>query len=86
MEKELLSQEIAIPIYFAIETDYLIEVYTKLSSSVDKDSSATAGNGTYLLVLLLSVCLACYCIYISILKFIYPSFYYSSIHPIHLSI
>ena len=50
LEKELLSQEIAIPVYFAIETEYLKEVYTKLSSSIGKDSSATAGKGTHLLV------------------------------------
>ncbi|XP_019861588.1 PREDICTED: nicalin-1-like [Amphimedon queenslandica] len=44
LEKELISREISIPIYLTTESEYLNEVYDKLTSSVDWDSSAAAGK------------------------------------------
>ena len=44
LEKDLISREISIPIYLTTESEYLNEVYDKLTSSVDWDSSAASGN------------------------------------------
>ena len=62
LEAQLLAMEIAIPISFTYETQEILEIYEKLTSSglSDKDGSAAAGKYMYLLLNDLHVCMCIY--------------------------
>ena len=45
-EKFLLSQEIAIPVYFTHHSQQLEEMYTSIKESTGKDSASSAAQGT----------------------------------------
>ena len=44
-EKFLLSQEIAIPVYFTPHSEKLEEIYTNIKESTSKDSASSAAQG-----------------------------------------
>jgi hypothetical protein len=56
-EKFLLSQEIAIPVYFTHHSQQLEEMYTSIKESTSKDSASSAAQGSHFSLLLYPVCL-----------------------------
>lgn len=45
MEKFLLSQEIAVPVYFTHHSNQIEEMYASVKESTSKDSASSAAQG-----------------------------------------
>ena len=48
LERQLLETETPIPVYFAYESEDLVELYEKIAASITSDAASSAAKGIHL--------------------------------------